>query len=605
MPPQKHDPKRPWEIVAGELRPFPGRVQTALRSTLSVVLALLLAETLRISGIALAVALLFLMQRERPALTLRIAFEMLLGAAASSIAALLWVQFTDGTAEGRFLGIVLGIFLSAFCMNTARWPIFWTIFGFFGFVTLAAWDTHQTQDAIVTTTLYNLAALTIVVLCATLVEYAFASRHPRRDLEEELKKRLHAAGVLYAALADGDAAGIHSARRMLLTYAHAGSFQIEELHGLIEQLDSSPQDTDVHISTRIELVTHIVEQSALYATHAPESNDSATTMYRELSDKCFEAETKDTDATPISDSDAWPSGLRNVATELKAYISKVPDNDPATPPAEPAKLKIGPASFFAPEAFTSSRPVYFALKLTLAVTVCYILYNAVAWPGIITCVVTVLFTGLNSTGAMKQKQLFRFVGAAIGGCVGVATVSLIFPSTDSITALVVIVAIVAFVSGWILQSPTMGYVGVQLGFAFLLVAISGFRASTQIVAARDRLVGIALGTLCTWIIFDQLWPVNTTRELERFLKTIRAATQRLHDKAVSENAVESYRLRRKVADDFAASQQLETAAYFDIGRNHRRELMRCRELLGEIEDAAAEFYAETVVSDKATERPAV
>jgi multidrug resistance protein MdtO len=57
----------------------------------------------------------------------------------------------------------------------------------------------------------------------------------------------------------------------------------------------------------------------------------------------------------------------------------------------------------------------FALRLSLAATVCYIFYHAVDWPGISKSVTTVFFTALGSTGASKQKLLFRILGAAIGG----------------------------------------------------------------------------------------------------------------------------------------------------------------------------------------------
>jgi multidrug resistance protein MdtO len=74
---------------------------------------------------------------------------------------------------------------------------------------------------------------------------------------------------------------------------------------------------------------------------------------------------------------------------------------------------------FLPGAFESPDGALHALKLTLAAGICYTLYNAIAWPGILTCVVTVLVTGLTSTGAMKQKQVYRFAGALIGGLLGI------------------------------------------------------------------------------------------------------------------------------------------------------------------------------------------
>jgi uncharacterized membrane protein YccC len=229
-----------------------------------------------------------------------------------------------------------------------------------------------------------------------------------------------------------------------------------------------------------------------------------------------------------------------------------------------------------------------------AATVCYVVYNAIAWPGILTCVITVLFTGLSSTGAMKQKQLYRFSGAAIGGILGIATVALLYPNMDSITSLVIVVAGIAMLSAWVLRCPRISCVGVQIGFAFFLTALPGFRATTQIAPARDRIIGVALGILVMWFIFDQLWPTRTSHALERVLLSIGKATSQLSAARQSssgrleKSAFE--RLRAGVSLELTNVQQLEFAAHFEAGRQRKRELARSRRLIRQIEFSAAEFY---------------
>ncbi len=70
MPNTRSRPKIVRTIQA-ELAPFPGRLSGSLRDTLGCIIALVLAMTLRVPGISLAMALLFLLQRERPGLSLR------------------------------------------------------------------------------------------------------------------------------------------------------------------------------------------------------------------------------------------------------------------------------------------------------------------------------------------------------------------------------------------------------------------------------------------------------------------------------------------------------------------------------------------------------
>jgi len=245
--------------------------------------------------------------------------------------------------------------------------------------------------------------------------------------------------------------------------------------------------------------------------------------------------------------------------------------------------------------FESSDVTLHALKLTFAATICYIIYNAVAWPGIFTCVVTVLFTGLSSTGAMKQKQLYRILGAAIGGALGIATVRLLYPNTDSITALTLIVAPIALLSGWVLRSPRISYVGVQIGFAFFLTVLRGFSATTSLAPARDRIAGIVLGILVMWFIFDQLWPTRTSDALKVVLFRIQSARDRLRGLdeqtalRIAENTFDQ--MRTIVASELAHMQQLDFSVYFEIGWHRKREIVQSRRLIKQIEASAAEFYA--------------
>jgi multidrug resistance protein MdtO len=199
---------------------------------------------------------------------------------------------------------------------------------------------------------------------------------------------------------------------------------------------------------------------------------------------------------------------------------------------------------------------------------------------------------------MKQKQAYRFFGTVIGGVFAIAAESLLFPNMDSITSLVCMVAVVAFVSGWVLRSPHIGSVGIQIGFAFFLTTLQGFSATTQIATARDRVIGVTLGTLVMWFIFDQMWPTRTSHALNQILRRTQDAAFQL-DKIDLRHKPQIFaqrlsRLRVTVSLDLASMQQLESAAYFDFGRGHLRELAQSRTLVRKIEAAASEFYTEAL-----------
>jgi len=208
----------------------------------------------------------------------------------------------------------------------------------------------------------------------------------------------------------------------------------------------------------------------------------------------------------------------------------------------------------------------------------------------------VLLDGLSTNGAAKQKSLYRLVGAAIGGLLGIAAVSLLFPNTDSITALVLTAAPVALFAGWMLRCPHMSAVGVQTGFAYFLTVLPDFRAATHLVPARDRVMGVALGILVMWFVFDQLWPRRISTVLQRILGNMLDAETRLRSidqlSDLAEAAHALTRLRVAVTTDLENVHRLESAVYFDFGRGQERELVLSRRLIRKIQASAADFYAE-------------
>jgi multidrug resistance protein MdtO len=291
--------------------------------------------------------------------------------------------------------------------------------------------------------------------------------------------------------------------------------------------------------------------------------------------------------------------LVEIHTELLQYAASCASHEAAAHRTEVDTPRSKPSfRLFLPGALQSGINTTYALKLTLAATLCYTVYNAIAWPGILTCVITVLFTGLSPTGQMKQRQIYRFFGTAVGGVLAISAEALLFPNMDSITSLVVVVAAVGFIAGWVLRSPHMGSVGTQIGFAFFLTTLQGFGATTQIAVARDRVIGVALGSLVMWFIFDQLWPVRTSQALTQILIRIRQAALQLNQVDLRQNpknfAQTLSRLRVAVSMDLANTQVLESGAYFDFGRDHLRELLQTRRLVRKIEMAASEFYSEAL-----------
>ncbi|MGA7338860.1 MAG: FUSC family protein, partial [Candidatus Sulfotelmatobacter sp.] len=178
----------------------------------------------------------------------------------------------------------------------------------------------------------------------------------------------------------------------------------------------------------------------------------------------------------------------------------------------------------APDAFRNPEHLQFALKGCLAASVCYVIYNAIAWPGISTAVTTCLLTALSTIGSSRQKQLLRITGAVVGGfLVGMGSQIFILPYLDSIAGFVVLFVAVTALSSWFMtSSPRLSYFGIQVALAFFLVNVSEFKMQTSLGAARDRVVGILLGLFIMWLVFDQLWGAPAAIEMRRtFISNLR------------------------------------------------------------------------------------
>jgi multidrug resistance protein MdtO len=559
------------------LEPYPGRARGTLQDTLSLILALVFAETLRVPGIGLALALILLLQRGSPGITFRNILQIFGGAVAACIACLIWVQFTDGTEVFRFLGFVLGVFLAGFCMVGTRLPLFFTIFGFYGFVDLAGWDAHRSPDATVRTMLSNVASLAIALGTAGLVNFLSGSRHPAEELRDELHRRLRTLASFHRELATSPGrVGMTALHHDVVQYANSGSLKLNELY---EELRSAnPKKLAPGIRFRIGLLTDVLERSSLLG-FVGSSSSEASLRIADLCDHLLDPRLH----RPANVETRAATPLKEIFAELSRY-----DEAEREGQVEIEQWATQPTSFrlFHSDAFTSPHTALYALKLTLCASVCYVFYNAIAWPGILTCVVTVLFTGLSSTGAMKQKQLYRLIGAAIGGGIALLVESLLFPNMDSITALVLVAGAVCMISAWISRSPHIGYVGVQIAFAFFLTSLAGFGPANVIAPARDRVIGIGLGVSVMWFVFDQLWPKRPSDLLHAILERM------LRNAHAHRNADPSAiaAVRAEVSSDLALMQILVHSAQFDFRVDQHRELARSRRLTRDITAAAGRFY---------------
>jgi multidrug resistance protein MdtO len=188
----------------------------------------------------------------------------------------------------------------------------------------------------------------------------------------------------------------------------------------------------------------------------------------------------------------------------------------------------------------------------------------------------------------------------IGGLIfGLGATVFLFPHMDSITSLTVLIAIVAFISGWVAQGRQFSYVGLQIAFSFYLVAFEGPSAPTELAPARDRLIGILLALLVMWIVFDQIWPVRTVNAMRHSLAVVLrdgARLFRMPESAPRPADVfkEADALRDQVGKTVAALRTMNDTVEYEFGVDREPHIHLSQTMLRAALTAVALFWNQAV-----------
>jgi multidrug resistance protein MdtO len=237
-----------------------------------------------------------------------------------------------------------------------------------------------------------------------------------------------------------------------------------------------------------------------------------------------------------------------------------------------------PSPLFVSDALSNPDHLKFALKGCLAAGLCYIIYNSIDWPGINTAVTTCVLTALSTIGGSRQKQALRFAGAIVGGfLIGMGSQIFIMPYLDSIVGFTVLfVAVTGFASWIITSSPRLSYFGLQILVAFYLINLQEFARQTSLSVARDRVVGILLGLLMMWLVFDQLWGAPAGVEMKRtFVSNLRLLAQLAREPFAGEKrlAIElSYSLRDSISANFDKVRAAGDGVLLEFGPSRQEDL---------------------------------
>ena len=522
-------------IVAGwterlwqDLQPTPGRWNSTLRIVLASVIALILLMTLRMPFAGLGMYYIFLIGRDSPAVSLRSAILSLVAVSATIVSVLAVVIVTDNDPMSRVLGIAAAGFLAGMFLVSTTTPGLAVIFGFIFATLMSLWETHTPAGPLVKQMLYLLGTVSLAIGSVVVVEYVFGRRNAVEDLQKERLTRYQALETMFSLYAQGgDATQISPAVIRVSRLAAEGQYGMQRLYNIIVERNLDPSVLPIGARVRITMQAQLLDVSAAFGLQRPALSDPALRQRcAHIANLChyLAIDTAPPDLRQLLAGERpvgpEPTLLDRVDLVLHDIIS-MPIKGDAAPSKKLIALPSRQVPFLIPGALRQPQTIAFALKISLCATLCYIIYLAVGWPGISTSIATVFIAGLGTSGALKQRLVFRVAGSLIGGLIfALGSTVFLFPHMDSITSLVLLVIAVVFFSAWLVGGRQFNFVGLQTAFSFHLVVFAGFSAPTELAPARDRLIGILLALVIMAFVFDQIWPVRNVTAMRSSLATI-------------------------------------------------------------------------------------
>lgn len=469
------------------------RCHAALRLTLSCLIMTLVFLSLQIPFLAVAIIVVFYVTQKNVVLTAGIGLGFIVVALFALGGMLLIIKYTY---DYPLIRLVASLFLFFWAM------FFMRVLGKLGlafFVVALVLIYAQTfpsmtgeSEVIVRLILWLWMSMVVSIGVTVLVNACFIQAYPHYQFAQQVADLYQqAADRLQPTQALKGQAGMLIAEHLS---------QIQTLLTLASLTNSDFQKNKESWRSLSNMAIRCVELSESYRLN-PEKNDPAHAAvlahyFRQLAER-----TRQRQLSP-------PSSLTLVArdpllVEMTRLCHCLTDGQSIAAPLG----EIDKPPLMAPDAWRNPVYLQFALKTLLASLLCYLFYTATAWQGVHTIMLSCVIVAQPGLGATYQKAGLRIVGAFAAAVAAVGCMVFIQPHLDTIVGLLLMCLPIFALSAWLAAgSERIAYAGIQLGFTFALLFLSGFGPMSNLTELRDRMIGIVLGVVIASIIYLYLWP---------------------------------------------------------------------------------------------------
>lgn len=514
--------------------PSPGRLAFAARLALICTLVAVFAEVYKTPEIALTVYVVFFLNKPDrvSSLVLTVAITLVITVVVGII--FLLALPVLGNPGLRVLTMALISFVMMFLLSASKLKPVASIVALVIAYALDVLGSAPLGEAVTRALLYTWLFFGIPALVSILVNLLMAPS-PRSLVQKEIAERLR---IAVSTLAEENTAAGHDATRSILM----GDAETQ-VHLKFAGMEKSSKEEDVAALKGASDCVVTVLSAVQLMLDEPQAMPSQKVKHM--------IESRLMELADIFEAGGYPAKVDTVNTDgdcsdlsvsAVAFLNSGLVQLGEVRPAAGAK-KEKESGFFLPDAFTNPVHVQFALKITGAAMLCYLIYSVLSWPGIHTALITCFIVSLTTAAESVEKLTLRIIGCLAGAGLGLVVMLRIIPRATDIADLALIVFAGAFLAAWIAAgNKHISYAGFQLAFAYFLCVIQGPSPSFNMVVARDRVIGILLGNIVSYFVATRVWPVSVGPRIDSALQKAKQKLESVRE------ASDGWSRRRLVAE---------------------------------------------------------
>jgi multidrug resistance protein MdtO len=508
------------EMLRTELACYPGRPALVGRIVLTCTIVMLLAVVFRIPGAALGASFPLLISRENPTAARKSALHIGLACSIGTAEVIVGGMLTAGSPFLHVMWVVVSLFAVFYVISRLNFASATLTASAVLAVAIQVWDYPLPAEVRVAHTLYTLLSILIACTTASVIETVFSKKHPYDVVLDGICRRL---SLVEAFLNRAYAAELPSSA-LSIQLGRSAARGVDDLR---EHLVNSGYEASFHdlLATVIALIRQIVELGSNLAGSAPnlsfEDRERCRAIARNLGSirsSLARSESPEWIDLPFGSYASNPILIeieRTTDLIAQSFCNENLRIHWRSPIASPTASTRG----FITGTVQSREHIKFAVRGTLSALVCYLFYMSTGWMSLGASILTCTLTARRLTGASRQRQILRFAGFIVGaGVIGLGAEVFILPLIDTLVKFVLLYASVVWIGSWIATSgPRIAFSGFQIVLAYSLVNLNRFTINTSLVPTRDAVLGIVLGIVAMWLVFDHLWAQTSSESVRSLL----------------------------------------------------------------------------------------